>query len=84
MRGHEQSQMERVEAVNRLSRALADSQAQCQHLMASNNSSEQILNLRHRVQQLEVILLFIQNANKIQFSHSTMKNTMSNNLIQQI
>jgi hypothetical protein len=67
MRGHEQSQMERAEAVNRLSRALADSQAQCQHLMANNNSSEQILNLRHKVQQLEVILLFIPNATKLSF-----------------
>jgi uncharacterized membrane protein affecting hemolysin expression len=55
MRGHEQGQMERAEAVNRLSRALADSQAHCQHLMANNNSSELILNLRNKVQQLEVI-----------------------------
>jgi hypothetical protein len=55
MRGHEQSQMERVEAVNRLSRALADSQAHCQQLIANNHSSEQILNLMERVEQLEVI-----------------------------
>jgi hypothetical protein len=67
MRGHEQSQMERVEAVNRLSRALADSQAHCQQLIANNHSSEQILYLMEKVQQLEVIQL-LNCTNKIQIN----------------
>lgn len=57
MRSSEQNLLERAEAVNRVSRALADSQAHCQQLMATDhsNAQSQIRNLKTKVKQLEVI-----------------------------
>jgi len=55
-RSHEMSLVERADAINRLSRALAESQQHCQELMASTNTGTmtEIQNIKCTVLQLEV------------------------------